>query len=144
MMIIWLICFLPFVVFSEESSRLRSAVANPTDEGYPGRNARLNDLYFGVTAATTNGDNNGDSSKELSLQLTELHKFKTIGVLNAPWNDNWGRTFKDASIWVGSDKSYLSPLLTECIFDLNDSSLQTLPTHCAEIQVLTLVILSIT
>ena len=74
-------------------------------------------------------------SPELSQKLTEPHNFMTIVAMNDRGNTNWSKTWNDASIWVGTDKTFLSTALTmtECLFSLNDNFLMTLPTHCQQI-----------
>ena len=69
----------------------------------------------------------------MSLWLKELHKFKTIVSIYFGANSSWSKTWNDASIWVGSDKTSLSTALTECLFKLNDNFLKTLPSHCQQI-----------
>ena len=134
--VILLACILLSVVLAEEESRLTGAVVDLTDEGFPNRAIRLNDLRFRSYGYTTTEDTNGDGKKQLSWHLKEPHKFKTIVTVNCRdgKNDKYPKTWNDASIWVGADKTYLSTALTECIFDLNDSFLLTLPTICQQIE----------
>ena len=118
---------------AQEASPLTGAFASTTDEdsAYPA--ALLSDLKFLESARTTTGDTNGGGLKEFSLVLTAQHKFTAIAAINNRHNGNWSKTWNDASIWVGTDTTYLSTALTDCNFMLNDNFLRTLPLHCQQI-----------
>ena len=133
--VMMLACILFSVVYAEEASRLtNNAVASTMDEHSTYKAERINNLEFFYSTWTTIGDTNGGGKKELSLQLTELHKLKMVTAINNQFNNNVSKTWNDASIWLGTDTSYLSTTLTECIVDLNDSFLQTLSLPCQQIE----------
>ena len=126
-----LACILLSVVsLAEEASRLiNNAVASKIDAFKDNWAPNLNDLEFHFSALTTGG-----GKKELSFHLTEPFKFKTITTLNDRRDNGYSKSWNDASIWLGTDKTYLSTALTECIFNRNDSFLWTLPPDCQDIE----------
>ena len=91
------------VCLAEEASRLIGAVGNPTDELNDTWAAaeKMYDINFRRNVRTTITDTNGGGKKEVSVELTEPHKFQTIAAFVWPDGDSWSRTWNDVSIWMG-------------------------------------------
>ena len=104
------------------------------DEIAPGIAAALNDLdFFYKAAGTTTGDTNGGGLKEFSLRLPEPLKFLNIYIQNHRYNDDGSKSWNDASILVGRDKTYLSSSLTKCYDWINDGGMLKLALDCQKL-----------